>query len=623
MSAIPYPSSSRQTSLLLTALRSILIAGLFFILSLFVVLIGFEGYYSGRIYPGVNAAGVDLSGLTPQDAANRIAERVDYPQKGHILFYDGSQTWNATPADLGFYVDPQTTATNAFKIGRHGLPITRILDQANAWTAGVSLAPTLIFDQRTAQNYLLNLAHSIDRPIIEANLGLDGANVVVHSGQVGRALDIDASLALLSQQLISLRDGAIHLPVRETAPVILDVNQQADLARKILSAPLTLSIQDAAQGDPGPWTFDPPTLASMLAIEKVQVSGGAATLQVAINTGTLRDYLEKLSPTLARDSKMPRFTFNNDSHQIEVLQHAVIGRSLDVEATIQSINTLLAQGEHNVNLVFKTTPPAVTDNATAEQLGIKELIHSESSYFYGSSAARVQNITTAAAQFNGVLVAPGEIFSMADTLGDISLDNGYAEALIILGNQTIQGVGGGVCQVSTTLFRTVFFAGFPVVERHAHAYRVLYYEKVAGNKVNTNFAGLDATVYVPLVDFKFKNDTPNWLLMETSVDPASSRITWQFYSTSDGRSVDYTTTGLTNITPPPDPIYRENPALSKGTINQVDWAVQGADVTIKRTVTKDGAAYIQDSFYTHFQPWGDVYEYGPGTDGIPTPTPAP
>jgi vancomycin resistance protein YoaR len=128
---------------------------------------------------------------------------------------------------------------------------------------------------------------------------------------------------------------------------------------------------------------------------------------------------------------------------------------------------------------------------------------------------------------------------------------------------------------------------------------------------------------VPLVDFKFKNDTPNWLLMETSVDPASSRITWQFYSTSDGRSVDYTTTGLTNITPPPDPIYRENPALSKGTINQVDWAVEGADVTIKRTVTKDGAAYIQDSFYTHFQPWGDVYEYGPGTDGIPTPTPAP
>ena len=133
-----------------------------------------------------------------------------------------------------------------------------------------------------------------------------------------------------------------------------------------------------------------------------------------------------------------------------------------------------------------------------------------------SSKERVQNINAASAKFHGLLVAPGETFSMAAALGDITLDNGYAEALIIVGGPTIKGVGGGVCQVSTTLFRNAFFAGFPILERYAHAYRVGYYEQNA-NGHDPDLAGLDATVFVPLVDFKFANDTPYWLLMETYV----------------------------------------------------------------------------------------------------------
>ena len=110
---------------------------------------------------------------------------------------------------------------------------------------------------------------------------------------------------------------------------------------------------------------------------------------------------------------------------------------------------------------------------------------------------------------------------MGDALGDVSLDTGYAEALIIYGNRTIQGVGGGVCQVSTTLFRTAFFGGYPVVERYPHAYRVSYYEYTAGGDVDPDLAGLDATVFTPVVDFRFTNDTPYWLLMETYVNVRS------------------------------------------------------------------------------------------------------
>ena len=203
---------------------------------------------------------------------------------------------------------------------------------------------------------------------------------------------------------------------------------------------------------------------------------------------------------------------------------------------------------------------------------------------------------------------------MGDALGDVSLDNGFAEALIIYGGRTIKGVGGGVCQVSTTLFRTVFFAGYPVVERYSHAYRVSYYEQTSSGAIDSNLAGLDATVYFPLVDFKFTNDTPYWILMETYVDAGARTLTWKMYSTSDGRSVTWETTGPQNVEPAPEPRFEENDELKAGQIRQVDWAANGADVDVTRTVSKNGAVYFTDEFKTHYEPWRAVCEVAPGTE---------
>jgi vancomycin resistance protein YoaR len=269
------------------------------------------------------------------------------------------------------------------------------------------------------------------------------------------------------------------------------------------------------------------------------------------------------------------------------------------------------------------------DTSTAEELGIRQVVSVYTSYFYGSSGPRIQNITTASARFHGVLVAPGETFSMAQVLGDVSLDSGYAEALIIYGDRTIKGVGGGVCQVSTTLFRTAFFGGYPVDERYAHAYRVSYYELTPSGGVDPDLAGLDATVFAPVVDFKFTNNSDAWLLMETYVNEAARTLTWKFYSTDDGRTVDWTTTGPRNLVEPPEPLYEENPELAKNEIKQVDWAAEGADVAVTRTVTRGGAVLFSDTFNTHYLPWQARYQYGPGSEGIPqpeeepTPTPEP
>lgn len=580
------------------------------------IVIGFNMTYAGKIFPGVSVAGVDLSGLEPDEAAALLASRLDYPQRGRILFTDGDKQWLASPAQLGFFLDPQTTAAAAFRQGRNGSLARRAFSQFDAWYTGLSVSPQYVYDANTAQAFLSNIAIQNDLPKIEPSLSVEGANVVVRPGQTGRTLNIPTTSAALQSQLQSMQDGEVPLVIAETPPAIVNAEEQAEIARKILSQPLTLTLPDAKKDDPGPFTFEPDVLAKMLAIETVSSPEGER-YQVTLEADGLRSFLDGVAPQLLRYRQNARFIFNDDTRQLEVIHPARIGRSLDIDGTIQAINEKLPAGEHQIALDIEYTEPEVGDNAKAKQLGITELVSSYTSYFYGSSSERIQNITTAAGRFHGVLVPPGATFSMSDVLGDVSLDNGYAEALIIFGNRTIQGVGGGVCQVSTTLFRTVFFGGFPVVERYPHAYRVYYYEQTAGGGNDSDLAGLDATVFAPLVDFKFINDSPNWLLMETYVDGPGRSLTWKFYSTSDGREVEWHTSGLKNIEDPPKPLYEENPDLAKGEIEQVDWEVEGADVTVRRTVLRGGDVLYEDTFTTHYLPWRAVYQYGPGTEGMP------
>ena len=612
-----YPTQTQKRPLLEHILLSLVLgfATFFIIFGLFVA--GFQFWFGGRIYPGVTVAGVSVGGLSPADAAGEIQAKITFPEKGRILLQDGENAWLVAPREVGLFLDPGASAAGAFEYGRSGSLIDQLGSQFEGWFDGADLAPALVFDQRLARQYLVGLAGQIDHPVVEANLGVQGTQVVVRSGEIGRTLDIDASLIALATQVQTLRDGIVPLVVKETPPVILDPSAQAEVARMILSQPLTLTMPEGQTADGAPWVIEPATLAGMLAIERLR-DGDTETYKVGVSSEMLIQYLSSLAPNLQTFAQNARFIFNDDTRQLGLIQNAVIGRQLNLQASLTAIEEGLTGGQHTIPLVFDLTNPQAMDTTTAADLGITEAVSVQTSYFYGSSPERVQNITAAAKSFHGLLIAPGETFSMASQLTDISLDNGYAEALIIVGDQTVVGVGGGVCQVSTTLFRTAFFGGFPIVERNQHAYRVSYYEKVVGNKIDQSLAGLDATVYVPLVDFKFTNDSPYWLLMETYVNSAASSITWKFYSTSDGRTVEWDTTGPINVVEPPEPLYKENPDLPEGKIKQVDYEARGADVHVTRTVYRDGQVYFSDEFNTHYQPWRAIYEYGPGTV-LPTP----
>jgi vancomycin resistance protein YoaR len=575
--------------------------------------VGYQLAFAGRIFPGVSVAGVDISGLSPNDAALKLSQTLSFPITGKILFRAADRVWVASPAELGMVFDPSASALAAYKFGRSGGLFGALAGQVGAGGLGADVSPVLIFDQRVAYTYLQNIASQVNQPVVEANLHLEGANVVAQPGQLGRLVNLDATLIYLGAQLQSFRDGEVPLVIQEAAPKLLDVSSQADAARRILSQPLTVTVPNYRDGDPGPWTYDISVIANMIAVNIVE-NNGKAEMQVGLDLAALRLSLNELKTYVDRQPANARFLFNDETGQIEPISASSIGRVMDVDASITAINDALLRGEHTVSLVIGEQQPAVADTATGAELGIIQEIAKHTTYFYGSSNERIQNIVAASGPFHGVLVAPGETFSMGNALGDVSLENGFAEALIIYGGRTIKGVGGGVCQVSTTLFRTMFFAGFPVVERYPHAYRVSYYEKTASNDIDPSLAGLDATVYFPLVDFKFTNDTPYWMLMETYVNVDARTLTWKIYSTSDGRSVTWETTGPSNIVPPPSPVFEENPELKAEQIKQIDYPAQGADVNVTRTVWRDGQIYYSDQFQTHYQPWAAVCEYGPGTE---------
>jgi len=570
--------------------------------------LGYQLIYAGRIFPGVSVAGVGLSGLSRDDAAVKLNQTLSYPITGKVLFRDGENAWVASPAELGMVFDPSSSAVTAYKLGRSGGLFGALAGQIRAAGRGISVAPVIIFDQRVAYQYLNQISSQINQPVMEASLSLEGTNVVAKPGQVGRELKIDATLIYLAAQLQTFSDGEVPLVVQEIQPQILDVSAQADAARQILSQPLTLTIPNTTEGDSGPYIYTPEVVANLITVQRVQ-NGDQEGVQVALSPKGLRDMLVPVKDQVDRLPSDAKFIFNDGTGQLDLIEDSKVGRALDVDASIKAINDAIGRGEHTASLVVNEAQPRVSGTATGQELGITQLIHSETSYFYGSSAARIQNIEAAAKQFHGILVAPGETFSMGEHLGDVSLDNGFAEALIIYGGRTIKGIGGGVCQVSTTLFRTVFNAGFPIVERTPHAYRVSYYEETSSGGVDPRLAGLDATVYFPLVDFKFKNDSPYWILMETYM--GSGSLTWKFYSTSDGRSVTWDTTGPTNVVPAPPPSFEENPELKKNEMKQVDWSANGADVTVTRTVSQNGNVLFQDTISTHYEPWQAICQYGP------------
>ena len=601
-------------------LTGVFIGLLLFLTSLFLLLGVLQFWFMGRVLPGISVSGLSLEGLTVDQAAQKIEQSMTFQQSGRFLLYDPmtQKSWKWTPAQLGITLDSQATARLALSVGRSNNPLINLQQQISTWVFKHDISPVMVFDERLAYARLLQIDEQVSQPVVNAGLVLNGLQVQQISPQTVRLVDLRATLDLIHSRSRIFVDAALPLAIVEEQPLVTDSSAQVAQVRDILSQPVSLAMPEgqADQNAAGSWTLNPAALAAMLRLNYI-TTDGKTSLELSVDHPTMLSFMTPLAPKIQQKKQNARFIFNDDTHQLELINHAVVGRSLDIEKSSTFVEQSILAGEHQITLPLEIDPPPIGDDKTAADLGITELIYKETSYYYGSPDERVQNIIAAAKSFHGYLLAPGETLSMADIMGDVSLDTGYAEALIISGGKTIKGVGGGVCQVSTTLFRAAFFSGFPIVERHPHAYRVGYYEYDQKGNSDPKYAGLDATVFVPQVDFKFKNDSSSWLLMETYINPSFSSLVWKFYGADDGRIVEWETSGPTDVVEHPKDLYRENPDLPEGEVKKIDYAADGADITVRRIVRKDGAVLDDDTFKTHYEPWQAVYEYGPGTEGMP------
>jgi len=258
------------------------------------------------------------------------------------------------------------------------------------------------------------------------------------------------------------------------------------------------------------------------------------------------------------------------------------GREIDIDATLEAMDRALRAGQTTVALSLRKIAPKITA-ASAAQIVIRERISSGATYYGDSAPNRRHNVELAVQRVNGALVPPGEIFSFNQTVGPINLDSGYKVGYGIVATngrvQTVPSVGGGVCQVSTTLFHAAFWGGFPIVERNWHLYWIPLYGQPPSGLI-----GLDATVDTDYgLDFKFRNATNDWIAIVAWADGAW--VHFEIWGTKPNWRVEVEDPVVTNVVKAdPTPVFRESPDLAPGEQVVVERARDGFTVTIRRRV---------------------------------------
>jgi vancomycin resistance protein YoaR len=376
---------------------------------------------------------------------------------------------------------------------------------------------------------------------------------------------------------------------------LTDLSAAQAQVQRILSGSITLSAEGL-----GLWTIEPVILSNWLILRPMVDDDGTATLTVSLDPSHATRLAEEIAGQVGRSPADAQFRFDDASGTLVPLVESVPGQALDVGATVRLIEQAAFSDQRFVPLPLVEVRPALATE-DGPSLGITGLIGEGVTSFAGSSASRVQNIVVGTTKFDGLLIAPDETFSFNHYLGEVTAEQGYEESIIIWGDTTRADVGGGLCQVSSTAFRAAFWAGLPVTERWPHAFRVSYYEPPIG---------LDATIYSPQVDLKWVNDTGHYILIQTAVDRQNSTVTFRFYGTNPGRTVEMEGPFEDNPVSHGPAVYRDDPTLPKGQTKQIEWAKDGLDVTIYRIVKQGGVEVRRDTFFSRYRPWQAVYLVG-------------
>ena len=563
------------------------------LISLASVLVLFAAYniaFAGRIFPGISVAGIYLGGKTPEEAQNSLEESLVPPSK--LTLSANGQNFDIETGSFDFSYNAGESARAAYNLDRTGNILADFYSRSLGFFRHVKLGARINLNEDKLNSQISVLAGQVTVDPIYPTAKLVGENVVIDNGKKGTNLDNQLLRVEIGQNLAFAKISSINVPIVEVDPSLdsEQTNKFKERAQNLLGKTLNLNFEFQK------FSFSSEELFKFLNPQGKYSTSVIETEEEAIAKSVNRE--PQNSVFIFQSGRVQEFKPSKDGAKVDIsaLEARVIGNLQTLESTDAKTAS--------IDIPVVTTPPEIK-TGDINNLGIKELIGRGSSLFFHSIPGRIHNIVLASSRFNGVLVKPGDTFSFNDVLGDVSAYTGYQQAYIIKDGKTVLGDGGGVCQVSTTLFRAMLNAGLPVVERAAHAYRVGYYEQDSP-------PGLDATVYSPSPDLKFKNDTPGYILIQTSVDLNTINLVFELYGTKDGRVATVTKPIITNQSPPPPDLYQDDPTLPTGTVKQVDFAAWGATVTFNYSVERGGETIYQKTFVSNFRPWQAVYLRGTG-----------
>ncbi len=570
-----------------------------------------------KIFPQIYVADVNLSLLNKPQAALKLQNRINQRLNQTLTFtynpipsQTAPQTFEIKLSGDSVIYDSNKAVNEAFEYGHQKLYNRKIY------------IPLKVIINSGLSGQIAKITQAVNIPPVDSGLKVTDQEITVTPSQDGLRVN-EKELEKRIEDFINSGTLLNSALPTEIAPPKLSYEAGLQIKKRldeIKLAPLTLIAPEQT------FTLDLSRILSLIDLENTQsslvqtsifgnnLSIGAVEIagteytdtKLTLNRKGLESYLDSLKIQIDTQVQEPLFAIETTSDpskpKIKEFKPPHEGRSLDKALASEQISrALLTQNQTVVKLPVKIVEPK---NKLTNDLGIKELIGSGKSNFAGSIQNRIFNIGLAASRINGVLIPPGEEFSFVNTVGDITAQTGYKQAYVIKSGRTVLDDGGGVCQVSTTVFRAALNSGLPITARTAHAYRVGYYEQGYP-------PGLDATIYYPSVDFKFKNDTGKHVLIQSYTDGLNLFV--DLYGTSDGRVASLTRPVVTNVTPAPEPLYQDDPTLPAGTVKQVDFAASGANVIFSRTVERGGQILFKDTFRSNFRPWQAVYLKGTKT----------
>ncbi len=602
--------------------------GLILFFSVLAIFLFYNLRLANKVLPNVYVGDLKLSGVKANDLVQILDNKFQNTQEGTVSFELGESRREVKLKELGVSYDSQKTAMLVLSVGREGSLARNLWVRVQAPFTKVKIKPVFRVDFGKLTDSLGAYCSKIDKPAQDAQISFSRNGFEIIEEKRGEVVDRLAVYDDLKNHIEGLNTGGIQVAIVEEMPNVLISQTQGALDKVRQLSNQRVALINGYDS----WSLAGENLLEILrfypegqASENLaQVSFGnsaillkhldfagqpRANLDVTLDDQKLGDFIGRIAMVI--DKRTVDATVKFENGRVVQFSPAQDGQELDRAEVVKEVASKVSTrssdqtGVISINLPVKVTRAKIA-NEEINSLGIRELIGRGVSYFAGSIANRAYNVGLGTSRLSGVLVKPGDTFSFNKTVGEVSGTTGYKQAYVISAGHTVLDDGGGICQVSTTVFRAALNAGLPIVTRTAHAYRVGYYEQ-HGFK-----PGLDATVWSPAVDFQFKNDTDHYVLVQAVVDPVLAKLQVDIYGTSDGRKVLMTDPVLSNESPALPEKRQDDPTLANGTVKQVDFAAPGATTVFTRKVYKGDNLLIDDTFKAVYRPWQAVYLIGTG-----------